>query len=66
MESSQEETKTLSISEENKTDAKQLGDGLKIIRCIQTLFNNLPNIKKLLLNLNRLKEIKKFGRDKEY
>ena len=58
MESNQEETKTLPVSGENKIDAKQLGDDLKIIRCIQTLFDNLPNIEKLLSNLDRLKEIK--------
>ena len=58
MEKGQEETKTLPISEENKTDTKQLGDDLKIIRCIQTLFDNLPNIEKLLFNLDRLKTIK--------
>ena len=58
MESNQEETKTLPDSEENKIDAKEFEDDLKLIRCIQTLFDNLPNIEKLLFNLDRLKEIK--------
>ena len=58
MESNQEETKTLPVSEEKKINGKEFEDDLKIIRCIQTLFDNLPNIEKLLFNLDRLKEIK--------
>ena len=58
MESNQEETKCLPVSEENMTDADQKGDELKKIKDLQTFIGNLPNIEKLLFDHDRLKEIK--------
>ena len=64
MESSKEETKTLLVSEENRTDATQEDNDLKKIKELQTLFKKLSMNEKLMLNLNTLKETKNFAQIK--
>ena len=60
MESSQEETKTLPVSEENKTDVEQEDDGLKKIKDLQIFFDKLSKNEQLILKFNSLKETMNF------
>ena len=53
MESSQEETKTSHISKKVRKDTEQEDDDSKKIEDIQTLFDKLSRIEKLMLKLDR-------------
>ena len=64
MESNQEETKSLLVSEESKTNAKQEGDNLKKIKDLQTFFNKLSKNQQFMLMFNRLINTKKFAQIK--
>ena len=64
MESSQEETKTLFVSEENKIDTTQEDHDLKKIKDLQTLFDKLSKNEQLMLKLNALKHTKNFAQIK--
>ena len=64
MESNQEETKTLPVSEENKTNTEQEGDDLKKIKDLQTLFDKLSKNEQLMLKFDTLKETMNFAQIK--
>ena len=65
MESNQEKTKTLPTFEEDKSDTIQEDDeDFKKIKDLKTLFDDLPRIEKLILNFDRLKEVKNFAQIK--
>ena len=64
MENSLEETKSLPVSEENKTDAEQEGDVLKKIKDLQSFFDKLSKNEHLMLKFNTLKEKMNFSQIK--
>ena len=65
MESSQEETKSLPVSGESKTDVEQEGEDLKKIKDLQTLFDKLSKKnEQLMLKFNTLKETINFAQIK--
>ena len=60
MERNQEEEKSLPISEENKSDAKQQDYDFMKNKDIQTLFEKLAQIEQLKLKIDRLKQTNSF------